>query len=1147
MPLCEHAIPEDNGGEISLAIRNLGEDINNDKSAIDPRSGTDHQRHHHVQPYVLPENNNASTLDQDVSDTIDQLCLSGDNCHDKGHENVFGGSSEHGSDGTATIRAHQQHQSLPCRLSSIREEDPIETASSPAALGTSPRRGDEGTVICTPTDILAFPCSSLSTIPSSATPTLQSPLLPNAALDPDNDESELSSPASRAGDSSLSSLSKPYLQMTTPRRAVNVPSGLPLALSPGMLSSEGGPSKVNVALVSQPYSRGNQEDVSFAADRTSFPTPDWGHQGQQGPDTTMAPWSPTLAETGFPSLIPSWDEISSSTIPFDTHPDHKSAYSNAAIVSSSLSYPEDSTRVTAALPSFMSSWPSEAGSGYAQSALYPSSPVRLDPAALAEYTRYPTTNRSVLSLHDALPPSSAPGIFLPYPHQAYYNGTGYHPTSYAPSTVGIYSPSRSGTSSGCSFSVSTPVGAGSYSHNFSVPTLPSYERMSSSLVVPGSDPYASSAISSNPLCVSSMTSLPSSNTNGSSLAATYSGFHHYTRDPNGLLFHRQQHHGSSTSTAEAFPNSFVNHHSQASIDPDPKKCSNCKTTATPSWRRCPQGRTLLCNACGLYQKLHGKARPFFKARDGTVRMRRNIPEHEPCTICEITQSAVWKKDINDAWICSGCYMLTTLDHTSPIQETAALVSVSGGASSSRVVTSSSKPFSFSPSPPASSHPHGRNFTSTNAAKRSTLVKPVIVPTRSDSPLHQERATRSARQSLPIRSEQSFKIKLRSSGRRTPYSQVQHPLNHFATSGKGAATHKVHGEIAATPVSTKGKAKKKTPSKSSSHGISASNGDASIPTSSTSIDYTISKSGQNFGSLATRDGEQGGFDAGFDIYDYGTIKGSARNAEGRRVTEYINSDWRNNARSSSSSTFYPDDPEPFLPIPEGSRSGNSSARGGGSIELHRQQYQQQSEQSSYQKQNIRLSRSYTPQPYYGYYQRQYQLPQQQHHHTQHEHQEHQDHYDRQQLLHQYHPTPSSGFPYYPPDTSNSYQSESLTLAASGSSIPDVAPTTISPGASTSTTVTSHSPIQLPVQPSSSAIPYDLTNGPVMVTISRYQSGSTSPMISITHVRDEGDHGVQDFKEVKLEREKGDMTDEGKEATMTTTGTYLSSAEELDSDE
>ncbi len=38
-------------------------------------------------------------------------------------------------------------------------------------------------------------------------------------------------------------------------------------------------------------------------------------------------------------------------------------------------------------------------------------------------------------------------------------------------------------------------------------------------------------------------------------------------------------------------------------------CSNCKTTKTPLWRRNNDGNTL-CNACGLFLKLHGTMRPL---------------------------------------------------------------------------------------------------------------------------------------------------------------------------------------------------------------------------------------------------------------------------------------------------------------------------------------------------------------------------------------------------------------------------------------------------------------------------------------------------------------------------------------------------------
>ncbi|KAI9311226.1 hypothetical protein BX666DRAFT_1822616, partial [Dichotomocladium elegans] len=38
-------------------------------------------------------------------------------------------------------------------------------------------------------------------------------------------------------------------------------------------------------------------------------------------------------------------------------------------------------------------------------------------------------------------------------------------------------------------------------------------------------------------------------------------------------------------------------------------CTNCETTNTPLWRRNANGEPL-CNACGLFLKLHGVVRPL---------------------------------------------------------------------------------------------------------------------------------------------------------------------------------------------------------------------------------------------------------------------------------------------------------------------------------------------------------------------------------------------------------------------------------------------------------------------------------------------------------------------------------------------------------
>ncbi|KAJ2157724.1 Sodium- and chloride-dependent GABA transporter 1 [Coemansia sp. RSA 552] len=65
----------------------------------------------------------------------------------------------------------------------------------------------------------------------------------------------------------------------------------------------------------------------------------------------------------------------------------------------------------------------------------------------------------------------------------------------------------------------------------------------------------------------------------------------------------------------------------------PLICTNCSTTTTPLWRRDPDGKPL-CNACGLFFKLHGVTRPLslktnvIKKRNRSGPKKANTPQQQ---------------------------------------------------------------------------------------------------------------------------------------------------------------------------------------------------------------------------------------------------------------------------------------------------------------------------------------------------------------------------------------------------------------------------------------------------------------------------------------------------------------------------------------
>ncbi|AFM97776.1 GATA zinc finger domain-containing protein [Encephalitozoon hellem ATCC 50504] len=86
-------------------------------------------------------------------------------------------------------------------------------------------------------------------------------------------------------------------------------------------------------------------------------------------------------------------------------------------------------------------------------------------------------------------------------------------------------------------------------------------------------------------------------------------------------------------------------------------CSNCSTTSTPSWRRGDQGKTLLCNACGLYQKLHGRTRPYMITPGGRTKALKGSHERIICVSCNVSFFTSDSKNAS-SHLCESCLAYT---------------------------------------------------------------------------------------------------------------------------------------------------------------------------------------------------------------------------------------------------------------------------------------------------------------------------------------------------------------------------------------------------------------------------------------------------------------------------------------------------------
>lgn len=158
------------------------------------------------------------------------------------------------------------------------------------------------------------------------------------------------------------------------------------------------------------------------------------------------------------------------------------------------------------------------------------------------------------------------------------------------------------------------------------------------------------------------------------------------------------------------------------IESDHRLCANCQTKQTPFWRRAGDGQ-FYCNACGLYLRAHNRMRPV--ALQATRQSKRIKNRVDSCSNCQAKDTPLWRRLNTGETVCNACGLYYKLHGSHrPVYAVKAATTTSLGRKPRIILPKylhgeTSWHQYLPPPPPSHSHSHSHSNTHTHPSPASS--------------------------------------------------------------------------------------------------------------------------------------------------------------------------------------------------------------------------------------------------------------------------------------------------------------------------------------------------------------------------------------------------------------------------------------------